>query len=624
MRAAARHPASSRRGAGRVLPLLKAWRWCCGLALCVGLCTAQVAAQPNPAASASAPISASASAPISAGTVAAALHEAPRSRRVLLIYSRHDQAPWQAGVLAGLRQRLEAVPLEQQPALFEERLEALRIAEPAAQAAFLNLLTQRYAAMGLDLVVAEGQNAFDLLNQNPTLFPGVPRYLIGNVGRAGQPPQGTTLLSVEEDIPRATEAVLKVMPQVRKVVVVADGTPYGQAIAARLRRTGSQLSVQTALEVWSDFTYEDLYRRASQLPQGAALLWFPVFQDNTGARQPPMQTLRELAQRASVPVFSHHDVTLGHGAVGGYLISARAVGDLIGRLVLGQPLPSGPEALSASMRAYMFDDAALQRWGLDRAQLPAGSQLFNARSSVPWLAQGWHAAAVGAAVLLQALLIAALVVSQRRVRSAQSALAAEHALLEAHVAERTAELKQANEQLAALSATDALTGLANRRRFDQVLASEWARAQRSGQPLALAMLDLDWFKKYNDRYGHQAGDDCLRQVGRVVGSAARREGDLVARYGGEEFAFICVGTSASAAVIRAQAACEALEHLALPHELSRFGVVTASAGVASLMPAEGNSPELLVKLADEALYKAKSQGRNRVELALAPVAVPAE
>ena len=189
--------------------------------------------------------------------------------------------------------------------------------------------------------------------------------------------------------------------------------------------------------------------------------------------------------------------------------------------------------------------------------------------------------------------------------------ASEH-LLEGRVAERTAELQAANQQLEVISTTDALTGLANRRHFDAVLASEWTRAARSGQPLALGFMDVDWFKKYNDHYGHPAGDECLRHVARVLSEGICRTGDLVTRYGGEEFVFITPATTIENAVLMAQRVCEAMQALALVHELSEFGCVTVSIGVASLLPTEGGTPADLIKAADKALYAAKQQGRNRV------------
>ncbi|MBS0445833.1 MAG: diguanylate cyclase [Proteobacteria bacterium] len=186
--------------------------------------------------------------------------------------------------------------------------------------------------------------------------------------------------------------------------------------------------------------------------------------------------------------------------------------------------------------------------------------------------------------------------------------------LEDKVRERTRELEASNSKLGALSATDGLTGIANRRRFDEVLATEWQRARRAGQPLALALLDVDLFKDYNDRYGHQAGDDCLRAIAQVLAANVRRAGDLVARYGGEEFALVAPLASEGSALAMAHAICRAVQAQASPHERSPFGVVTASIGVAVVVPHEGQGPEQLIGLADAALYRAKAQGRNCVVL----------
>jgi diguanylate cyclase (GGDEF)-like protein len=204
---------------------------------------------------------------------------------------------------------------------------------------------------------------------------------------------------------------------------------------------------------------------------------------------------------------------------------------------------------------------------------------------------------------------------QRLVENLKSS---EH-ILEARVAERTDELQILNRKLEALSTTDGLTGIANRRRFDEKLTSEWSRAARLGQPLAVAMLDVDWFKKYNDYYGHQRGDECLQSIAELLAANISRTEDLVARYGGEEFVFIASGTAGDIALNMAWKICTALQTLALPHEMSGFGSVTASIGVAAIVPEEGLIPDILLKAADEALYRAKEQGRNRAVLHRWPV-----
>jgi diguanylate cyclase (GGDEF)-like protein len=184
-------------------------------------------------------------------------------------------------------------------------------------------------------------------------------------------------------------------------------------------------------------------------------------------------------------------------------------------------------------------------------------------------------------------------------------------ILEIRVTERTDELKRLNQRLAALSETDSLTGLANRRRFDDVLTTEWRRAQRLGQPLAVGLLDVDWFKAYNDHYGHLAGDDCLKRIATVLGDTVSRTSDLAARYGGEEFAFIAPGIDGEQALKLANRVCEALAASGLPHAGSSFGHVTASVGVACIASSDVSTPQELVQAADEALYRAKAAGRNQ-------------
>lgn len=177
------------------------------------------------------------------------------------------------------------------------------------------------------------------------------------------------------------------------------------------------------------------------------------------------------------------------------------------------------------------------------------------------------------------------------------------------------ELELANQRLQELADQDGLTGVANRRHFDQHLATEWSRARRSGQPLSLMLIDLDFFKRYNDTYGHQAGDDCLIVVGAVLRSHAQRPGDLAARYGGEEFALILPATEIVDAEDIASRVIHDLAGYRIPHRASEVsGVVTASAGVAGCVPSPLLSPRDLLAAADAALYRAKRDGRNRVEV----------
>lgn len=177
-------------------------------------------------------------------------------------------------------------------------------------------------------------------------------------------------------------------------------------------------------------------------------------------------------------------------------------------------------------------------------------------------------------------------------------------------------LEARNLQLTQQSATDELTGLANRRRFYQSLTTEWQRAARSLTPLSLLMVDIDHFKSYNDCYGHLAGDDCLRQVAAVLGQCVRRAGELVARYGGEEFVLLLPGADMARACETAQKCLDRMRHAALPHSTSPVApYVTLSIGVACLLPDPSLDPAAMVNAADAAMYRAKTGGRARFEIA---------
>ena len=175
------------------------------------------------------------------------------------------------------------------------------------------------------------------------------------------------------------------------------------------------------------------------------------------------------------------------------------------------------------------------------------------------------------------------------------------------------QLAAANQKLHQLATTDGLTSIANRRQFDRVLMFEWRRLAREQLPLSLIMFDIDFFKLYNDFYGHLAGDDCLRQVARAIVCGVKRPADFVARYGGEEFAVVLPNTSAEGAIAVARTICDRLFSLQLPHARSPIEpCVTLSCGIATAVPVPQQSPDTLIRSADGALSQAKAEGKNRI------------
>ncbi len=196
-------------------------------------------------------------------------------------------------------------------------------------------------------------------------------------------------------------------------------------------------------------------------------------------------------------------------------------------------------------------------------------------------------------------------------------------LLEERVAARTAELQQANaalilanQKLEVYSQTDGLLGIANRKYFDTRLKAEWNRAIREQHPVGMLMIDVDFFKLYNDFYGHPSGDACLQSVAHAVSGKMLRPLDLLARYGGEEFVVVLPNTSSQGAYKVALSICQAVSELHIPHAASTVtDHITISIGVASLLPDPQSTADQALKAADQALYNAKQQGRNRVCLA---------
>jgi diguanylate cyclase (GGDEF)-like protein len=288
------------------------------------------------------------------------------------------------------------------------------------------------------------------------------------------------------------------------------------------------------------------------------------------------------------------------------------------------------------MYQYRLDpvDAEWSAWTsepfIDFTNLSGGDYTFRVRARGPatppsgetrWsfaVEPPWYATPV--ATVFWIGLAAAVVVLIVRVRTNHLHGQADN--LRASIAERTAELheknellEQANARLERLSLVDEVTGVANRRYFQRALSEEWQRAARDNKPLALIMIDLDHFKDLNDRRGHPAGDDCLRQIGIYLASLIRRSGDVAARYGGEEFAILLVGSDEEKATQVAERLRAGIASLRIPYDESGSRTLTASCGVASLMPEGRETAESLIDHADRALYAAKDAGRDCVRVA---------
>jgi diguanylate cyclase (GGDEF)-like protein len=265
------------------------------------------------------------------------------------------------------------------------------------------------------------------------------------------------------------------------------------------------------------------------------------------------------------------------------------------------PLINTPSLAGLALAVALLFDAALSIQGLvpDQASLFPALAHFLDTQIAERLHAGTALIAFTSGMVLAVSLI--LIPMQRVYRAREARLLRERERLEAH-----------NAKLAHRAASDGLLSIANRREFERVLKLEWRRAARERQPLGLLMIDIDCFKRFNDSYGHQHGDTCLRAVAGVLKAAAARPGDLVARYGGEEMVVLMPHTSLEGANLMAERIHTMLTERALPFPDSPVAAhVTVSIGVASLLPVRDANRATLVQQADEGLYMAKEAGRNR-------------
>ncbi|BAN50059.1 sensor domain-containing diguanylate cyclase [Metapseudomonas resinovorans] len=271
---------------------------------------------------------------------------------------------------------------------------------------------------------------------------------------------------------------------------------------------------------------------------------------------------------------------------------------ILGSHMFQSDLKRSPVGLGASISVLDGVDRVYAYRALDHFPLVVSVSLSRQEVLAEWGRKAVVVACLVAVLVLALILVGGSLVARLRKRI----VAAQSIALE-------------NRELQHLAHRDSLTGISNRRQFDHALRTEFHRAATVGTPLALVMIDVDHFKSFNDRYGHQAGDVCLKAVSDVLRRFKVRAGDTVARYGGEEFVVLLPHTDPAGARLVAERIRQAVQEQGLVHSGNPAGVVTVSVGVHSMVPEDTEQPERLLELADAALYLAKSGGRNRVCMA---------
>lgn len=538
-------------------------------------------------------------------------------KQVLVILASDCCMPWYEIVAQSISVTFQNVPSPYQIALHLEYAGLDNNYNDAYLQSLRRLYQSKYSGKKLDLVVAVSNMTVEfLLKYRKELFVNVPMVYIIEPKMAAKvraQPNMTGIIGTAKAGDNL-ELALGLHPGTKHVAVVSGISAHDQFYEATARAAFKKYEDRLDFIYLTGLSTNELLSKLSNLPPKTIIFYMLTTKNSAGLPVIPRDEVSIIARRANAPVYSLWDTLLGYGIIGGYLSSAELAGSEAARL--GLRILSGEKAGSIpcieGCYAYLFDWRQMRKWGIAESDLPPGSLVRYEEFSFLDRYK-WQIILVAASILAAAAVyikISSHVYAKRLKKQEQV-----QKMLESQVEERTASLQAANAELARLSNIDGLTSLFNRRYFDARLDEEWRRHRRGRSPLSLLMCDLDYFKQFNDTYGHQTGDSCLQAVAQAAKKVLKRPSDIAARYGGEEFALVLTDTDLDGASKIAQDILTAVRDLAIPHRASTIApVVTVSIGVASAVPEAEEEAEAMVQLADQALYRSKRDGRNRVEV----------
>lgn len=541
------------------------------------------------------------------------------SDEIAILYSERAGLPITDTIQSALSQALLAGGVERDD-LFVEYLDLARSRDDQQRNEFIALLKHKFANRQFGLIIAVHRRAYEFLaTQGQDLFPSTP--LIAWAGSVGEPTRvNRSGLRIQESLsPRPTiDLALRLFPHTRHLLIVTGVDdplfPYLQELKGNLGILPSRLTV----EYTDHKNFQQTLVRVAELPKDSVVIFGAYWRDADGQSITPIEAAQQVAAKASVPTFAiTWDGDVNQGFLGGYVVdylaTARVIATAATEHMSGKRPLSSPVTVLPAVGQFVFDWRQMQRWGIDSSALPAGSRILN-RPEPFWQRDHSTMALIIGLVLAIGLLWSVRHSRASRQSAGQSPADDSSAAMVGidRVRQHADQLATTNRQLLQLSFVDELTGLANRRRLDDLLAQECQRANRTGQPLSLIMIDVDHFKAFNDTYGHLAGDDCLKTLAEIFSSLVQRPADLASRFGGEEFLLILPETPFHGAIEIVHALHAAIAKCAIPHLSSPTAPqITCSSGVLTSQAPPIRQPRELLAEVDRQLYRSKTEGRNR-------------
>lgn len=538
---------------------------------------------------------------------------AERKDKILVLHSYHQGLEWSDNISRGIRSVFN--PLSDLYEIHYEYLDTKRNTGQAYTDQLLKFVSSKYKASEYKAIIVSDNNALNLINHGQISFVGNPPVIFCGINNfteelIDQLPNAAGVVE-KADHQSNIDLIKRLHPQSSRITIILDQTPTGDAIRAELVPVKAMYP-DLEFNFLRDFTLEEVEDLLTSLGDDEPIYLLTFNRDRNNQFISYTEGIEMLNKSVKGPVYGAWDFYMGKGLVGGRIVSGYLQGEKAAELtlqVLDGHSGKGLSLIAETPTQYMFDHRYMEQHGVAVSALPPESEVIYSPEPVykryKNLLIGVSIVSISAVLIMLWKFRTQKVLLKDRVEHGQN--------LERMVYERTMELEISNSKLQQLSNLDGLTQLYNRRYFDDALEKEIKRCQRTETSLSLLMCDIDFFKKYNDTYGHLAGDDCIKLVADSIQTSCSRVADVSARYGGEEFAAILPGTDSVGAAEIANNIQLALAAKKIPFEHSELNdQVTMSIGVVTVCPTIDSRPDDLIAFADHALYESKHNGRNRV------------
>ena len=542
------------------------------------------------------------------------------SVRVLYINSYHSGYEWSDGIQAGVRDVLDNSRLDIELSI--EHIDAVRFDYARIQAPLLRLISAKYRDYRPDIILTSDNYAFNFIKEyREVLFSEIPVVFSGYNNFTPDITEGmahVTGVNERVDYLAGIDMALSVHPETEALAFVLS---TAEASTRGIYQTSKPViqSLRKAYEVVEllNMSQAEVADRLGRMPKNSLVfLAGDVTNRNaTGRKYSRIEYGKLVTDVSPFPVYTYWPFHLKAGATGGHVITGIEQGRIMAKMALrvinGEEADDIPVMMSSPAQD-VFNYQQLKKFGVSLSRLPEWAEVRGMPATL-WAQYRILIIGVLVFVVFQSVLIIILYRNVRARKGAIAELFSERELLETRVSERTEELQKANKRLKQISMEDGLTGLANRRYLDKALSKEVIRRDRHSAELSLILIDIDYFKQFNDIYGHLEGDSCLKEVALALQETCIRNSDIVARFGGEEFVIVMPNTNNNGGSKVAEKVMSGIISLNIPHVGSAVSdKVTVSVGLVTVPKNISLTQNSIIELADEQLYLAKRTGRNRI------------